>query len=150
LETRAYLEDPDSSMRELALEEEAAQIEILRALAISFPSLLIPPSETGSYSCLLELKSGVGGAESSLFLNDLLRMYTRFAEDNGCRTSVSMSSSEGGGLKEATMAVRGEGAYDALRWESGVHRVQRVPATESNGRVHTSTAVVIVSTLFVI
>lgn len=133
-------------MRELAVEEEAAQLDVLKGLVASFPTLLIPPSETGSYNALIELKSGVGGAESSLFLNDLLRMYVRFAEGHGWRTQVNMgSSSEGGGVKEASVEVKGEGAYDHLRWESGVHRVQRVPATESSGRVHTSTAVVIVS-----
>jgi peptide chain release factor 1 len=156
LETKTYLNDPDPTMRDLALEEQSAQLTTLQTLLRSFPPLLLPPSTTGSYNALIELKSGVGGAESSLFLTDLLRMYVRFAESRGWRTKVSMGSgAEGGGVKEASVEVRsgsggaggwedGEGAYEMLRWESGVHRVQRVPATESSGRVHTSTAVVIV------
>ena len=97
----------------------------------------------------MELKSGVGGSEASLFLADLLRMYLRLA--NGRRwkaTVVSQNDSDGGGIKDAIIEIKGEGVYDALRWESGVHRVQRVPATEASGRVHTSTvAAVVRSTL---
>lgn len=135
-------------MRELAIEEEASQLSTLKDLSESFPKLLIPPSNTSSYDALIELKSGVGGAESSLFLTDLLRMYTRFAEINGWRAKVSMGTLlEGGAARDASLEIKGKGAYDTLRWESGVHRVQRVPATENSGRVHTSTTVVIVSTI---
>jgi len=93
----------------------------------------------------MELKSGVGGSEAGLFLTDLLRMYLRLA--NGRRwkaTVVAQNDSDGGGTKDAIVEIKGEGAYDALCWESGVHRVQRVPATEASGRVHTSTAAIIV------
>lgn len=135
-------------MRELAVEEQTPQLDILQGLISSFPSLLMPPSETASYNTLIELKSGVGGAESSLFLNDLLRMYTRYAEHNGWTTQVNLgNSTDSGGTKDASIDVKGEGSYENLRWESGVHRVQRVPATEAGGRLHTSTAVVIVSIL---
>ena len=94
----------------------------------------------------MELKSGVGGSESSLFLSDLLRMYQRLAHSNNWKSSVvAKNSIEGGGIKDAIVEIKGETAYDTLRWESGVHRVQRVPATESSGRTHTSTVAVVAS-----
>ena len=111
-----------------------------------FPSLLVPPSATGHMSALMELKSGVGGSESSLFLSDLLRMYLRLANEKRWKvTIISKSDTDEGGVKDAVVEFKGNGAYDALRWESGVHRVQRVPVTEAQGRVHTSTVAVIVS-----
>jgi peptide chain release factor 1 len=92
------------------------------------------------------LKSGVGGSESSLFLAELLRMYTRLADSMKWRTQVVASNeSDGGGVKDAILEINGPGSYDMLRWESGVHRVQRIPATEASGRVHTSTVAVLVS-----
>ena len=95
----------------------------------------------------MELKSGVGGSESSLFLSDLLRMYQRLAQSKNWKSSiVAENNSESGGIKDAIIEIKGETAYDTLRWESGVHRVQRVPATESSGRTHTSTVAVVVST----
>jgi peptide chain release factor 1 len=134
-------------MRELAFEEKEAQIKILRSmLSTIWPKLLIPQSTSSSYGALVELKNGVGGSESSLFLDELLRMYVRYAQSKGWSVKANLGSeSEPGGLKEASIEVKGEGAYDSFQWESGVHRVQRVPATESSGRVHTSTAAVIVS-----
>jgi peptide chain release factor 1 len=94
----------------------------------------------------MELKSGVGGSESSLFLGEMMRMYTRLANEIGWKVSVVASNeTENGGVKDAVLEVEGEGAYDTLRWESGVHRVQRVPATETSGRTHTSTVAVVVS-----
>lgn len=96
-------------------------------------------------SALVELRSAVGGAESSLFLKELLGVYTRFAHGRGWEpTLVGSQDLDAGGVKDAILEVGGEGAYDALKWESGVHRVQRVPATESAGRVHTSTVSVVV------
>lgn len=105
----------------------------------------------------MDLKSGVGGQESSLFLSELLRMYTRFAgsksvdEETGevikakwGVTIVQQNDADAGGIKDAIVEIKGKGAYDLMRWESGVHRVQRVPATDSAGRVHTSTVAVIV------
>lgn len=110
------------------------------------PRLLLPQTESTSHlSALLELKIGVGGTESSLFLTDMLRMYTRYsATKNWVVTTISMNENDAGGAKEAIIEVKGRGSYDALRWESGVHRVQRVPATESGGRTHTSTVAAIV------
>lgn len=133
-------------MRTLAAEEHDSLSKSLTEIVEStIPALLIPSSTTSHLSALMELKSGVGGSEAGLFLTDLLRMYLRLA--NGRRwkaTVVAQNDSDGGGTKDAIVEIKGEGAYDALCWESGVHRVQRVPATEASGRVHTSTAAIIV------
>jgi len=133
-------------MQQLALEEVESLSSALQSLAEkTFPSLLIPPSTTKHLSALMELKSGVGGSESSLFLGDLLRMYQRFADTTDWRVEiVAKNDAEGSGIKDASVEFKGEGAYDTLRWESGVHRVQRVPATEASGRTHTSTVAIVV------
>jgi peptide chain release factor 1 len=93
----------------------------------------------------MELKAGVGGSEANLFLGDVMRMYLRLSQSLKWKATVvtSLETNEGG-VKTAILEVKGEGTYDALRWESGVHRVQRVPATEASGRVHTSTVAVVV------
>ncbi|CUA71997.1 Peptide chain release factor 1, mitochondrial [Rhizoctonia solani] len=113
----------------------------------TFPSLLLRASPTSAYGAAIELKAGVGGGESALFLGDLARMYIRFAATHkySCEW-INKSEMEGarGGIKDAILEIKGEGSYDSLRWESGVHRVQRVPATETQGRVHTSTVAVVV------
>jgi peptide chain release factor 1 len=115
------------------------------SLSTTFPSLLVPPSATSHLSALLELKSGVGGSEASLFLTDLLRVYLRYAQTMRWKAEViGKNETDGGGVKDAIVEVKGMKAYDSLRWESGVHRVQRVPATETKGRVHTSTVAVVV------
>ncbi|KAI6169703.1 hypothetical protein EDD17DRAFT_1784995 [Pisolithus thermaeus] len=146
LETFPLLSDPDETMRALASDEYTALYDSLsRYLSTTFPSLLVPPSPTRSLSALLELKAGVGGSEAALFLTDLLRVYVRYATSRGWQSSIVQSSEvTGGGLRDAIVEIKGEGAYDTLRWESGVHRVQRVPATEASGRVHTSTVTAIV------
>ena len=116
----------------------------------TFPSLLVPSSKSSHLSALVELKAGVGGDEAALFVANVLRMYTLLAASKGFSTDlVSSNQLEGskgssGGYKEAILEIKGHGAYDFFRWESGVHRVQRVPATESQGRVHTSTVTVMV------
>ena len=117
------------------------------ALDDTFPKLVLPSSEdTSKLSAYIELKAGVGGSEASLFVEDLMRMYLRLSQyTNWTTTTVSLSEIDGGGVRDALLEVRGENAYDQLRWESGVHRVQRVPATETKGRTHTSTVAVIVS-----
>ncbi|EAU86782.2 peptide chain release factor 1 [Coprinopsis cinerea okayama7 len=145
-ETNALLSDPDPSMRAMASEESTALNSTLQTLVEStFPSLLLPPSPTAQLSALLELKSGVGGSESSLFAGDLLRMYQRLAVQRGWKAEIAAKNdTDDGGVKDVIMEIKGVGAYDALRWESGVHRVQRVPATESKGRVHTSAVAVLV------
>ncbi len=133
-------------MRTLAVEEiGTVSTTLVKIIENDFPLLLIPPSKTIHFGALMELKSGVGGSESSLFLAELLRMYQRLASNNDWRANVvSKNDLEGGGIKDAVLEFKGEGAYDSLRWESGVHRVQRVPATESSGRTHTSTVAVVV------
>lgn len=140
------LKDKDDTMRTLAAEEHdflsKSASEIVES---TFPTLLIPPSSTSHLSALMELKSGVGGSEASLFLADLLRMYLRLANGRHWKaTVVAQNNSDGGGIKDAIVEIKGVGTYDWLRWESGVHRVQRVPATEASGRVHTSTIAIVV------
>ena len=135
-------------MRSLASTEHSQLLAALSShLSTTFPALLIPMSPTHQHSALFELKAGVGGDEAALFVSDLLRMYGRVGEAHGWQVEViSKEETEGGkGTKTSVLEVKGEGAYDALRWESGVHRVQRVPETEKSGRVHTSTAAVVVS-----
>ncbi|BGP51040.1 Peptide chain release factor 1, mitochondrial [Rhodotorula kratochvilovae] len=139
--------DPD--MRELALADVPEATAALSRLRSNLLSVLAPPPSTSSLSALLELKSGVGGSESSLFAAELLRMYQRLAARRGWQASlVEAVSVEGMGTgdayKEALLEVTGDGAFGYLRREAGVHRVQRVPATESKGRVHTSTVSIIV------
>jgi len=133
-------------MRSLASEEiETLSSALASIVEHQFPALLIPPSKTAHLGALMEMKSGVGGSESSLFLAELLRMYQRFANYNHWNaTIVAKNDLEAGGIKDAAVEFRGDGAYDSLRWESGVHRVQRVPSTESSGRTHTSTVAVVV------
>jgi peptide chain release factor 1 len=115
----------------------------------TFPSILVPPSRTSHLSALLELKSGVGGSEASLFLEEMLKMYLRLAQVSRWKANVVASNDlDVGGMKDAVVEFKGPGAYDALRWESGVHRVQRVPATEQSGRVHTSAVAVVVTFSF--
>ncbi|KAF9465849.1 hypothetical protein BDZ94DRAFT_1319841 [Collybia nuda] len=145
-ETKFLLLDKDEVMRALAIEEhESLSKSVTEIVETTFPSLLVPPSTTSQLSALVELKSGVGGSEASLFLSNLLRMYLRLANVRRWKTEVvSQNMTDGGGIKDATIEIKGEGAYEALRWESGVHRVQRVPATEASGRVHTSTVAVVV------
>ncbi|KAH7909419.1 hypothetical protein BJ138DRAFT_1010890 [Hygrophoropsis aurantiaca] len=145
-ETLPLLADTDPAMRALASEEYNSLTSTLTShVQEIFPQLLVPPSTTQHLSAMMELKSGVGGSEASLFLADLLRVYTRYANVNRWKTQIVASNqTDGGGLKDAIVEVKGDGAYDALRWESGVHRVQRVPATEASGRTHTSTVAVIV------
>ncbi|KAH9949753.1 hypothetical protein B0H21DRAFT_688002, partial [Amylocystis lapponica] len=145
-ETSALLNDQDPAMRALAVEEHAALTQTLSALLeTTFPALLVPPSPTAHLSALLELKTGVGGSEASLFCGDVIRMYLRIAALMGWKAAVlANNATENGGVKDAIVEVKGEGVYDLLRWESGVHRVQRVPATEASGRVHTSTVAVVV------
>ncbi|KAF9515360.1 hypothetical protein BS47DRAFT_1342070 [Hydnum rufescens UP504] len=144
-------EEPDPSMRAL-IEEERDQIaeSLSHQLTETIPSLLIPASKTKLLSAIMELKAGAGGDEASLFLSEILRMYTRLATSSGFRpelvASTTLEGSKGptGGIRDAILEIKGKGSYDVFRWESGVHRVQRVPATETQGRTHTSTVAVVV------
>ena len=108
-------------------------------------TLLIPKDPNDDKNVIVEIRAGTGGDEAALFAADLFRMYTRFAERNRWKTEIlSATETDGGGFREIIFEVRGKGAYSHLRYESGVHRVQRVPATERQGRIHTSTASVAV------
>lgn len=136
-------------MRALALADVPSALSSLSATRSRLLSVLAPPPPTSSLSALVELKSGVGGSESSLFAAELLRMYQRVAARRGWAASVVEAvgvdgMGTGDAYKEALLEVSGEGAFGYLRREAGVHRVQRVPATESKGRVHTSTVSIIV------
>lgn len=121
------------------LEAEIAQLEI------DIKPVLLPPDPLDDRPAIVEIRAGTGGDEAAIFAADLHRMYTRFAERRGWRIEVmSMSDGTLGGLKEAIFKIKGEGVFGAMRWESGVHRVQRVPVTENQGRIHTSAATVAV------
>jgi peptide chain release factor 1 len=143
------LDDSDPTMRSLASEEiDALALTLANLIEYQFPTLLIPRSQTAQLGALMEMRSGVGGSESSLFLAELLRMYQRLATNSDWNaTIVAKNESEAGGIKDAVVEFRGNGAYDSLCWETGVHRVQRVPATESSGRTHTSTVAIVVRLL---
>jgi len=138
---RAMLADPD--LRELA-REELAQLQAERErLDERLMSLLIPRDPLDDASLFLEVRAGTGGDEAALFAGDLLRMYLRYAERKGWRAQLlSTHEGEHGGYKEAVARIEGAGAYAALKFESGTHRVQRVPVTEASGRIHTSAATV--------
>jgi peptide chain release factor 1 len=135
----------DSEMRELAREELKSLNARRDALVAELKILLIPKDPNDEKDVVLEIRAGTGGDEAALFAADLFRMYTKFAERNGWRIEVMSSSDTGvGGLKEVIATIEGRGVYSKLKYESGVHRVQRVPATEASGRVHTSTVTVAV------
>jgi peptide chain release factor 1 len=142
-ETEELLKDPD--MRELA-QQEMTDLEQRRdALLAQIKVLLIPKDPNDQKNVVLEIRAGTGGDEAALFAGDLFRMYSRFAERQGWKIEVlNMSDSGGGGIKEVIALIEGRNAYSRLKYESGVHRVQRVPATEASGRIHTSTATVAV------
>ena len=135
------LDDPE--MKDFAAEEIAQGKELLEALEKELQVMLLPRDPNDSKNIYLEIRAGTGGDESALFSGDLLRMYTRYAERQGWRTEiVSANESDLGGYKEVIVRIIGEGAYSRLKFESGGHRVQRVPETESQGRVHTSACTV--------
>jgi peptide chain release factor 1 len=133
--------ETDGELRELVPEYEARLEHLEEELKLA----LVETDPADSKDVLVEIRQGVGGDEAALWAADLHRMLTRYAERRGFKTeTLSTSHSEGGGFKEITFAVKGDGAYSVFKWEGGTHRVQRVPQTESQGRVHTSTATVAV------
>jgi peptide chain release factor 1 len=135
----------DEDMREMAEEEAASASAELQSLAAELQRMLLPKDPDDARPAFVEIRAGTGGDESALFAGDLLRMYTRFAESQGWRCEiVSESVSELGGYKEVVVRIEGEQVYGALKFESGGHRVQRVPATETQGRIHTSACTVAV------
>ena len=139
-EAKAILEDSgsDKEFRDLAQEEMAAAKETLEETAEKLKILLLPRDPNDDKNVIVEIRSGAGGEEAALFAGSLLRMYTMYAEAQGFKTEVlSSNPTELGGYKEVSFEITGDGAYSRFKFESGVHRVQRVPETESQGRVHT-------------
>ena len=142
-ETETLAADPE--MADLAAEELRTLRDRQQTLLGRVRSLLIPKDPNDDKNVIVEIRAGTGGDEAALFAADLFRMYTRFAERNRWKTEIlSATETDGGGFREVIFEVRGKCAYSHLRYESGVHRVQRVPATERQGRIHTSTASVAV------
>ncbi len=144
-ELTALADDADPEMREMARAELPGLGERKAALEEALKALLVPKDPNDERNVIVEIRAGTGGEEASLFAADLFRMYSRFAERRGWRVEVLSSSATGiGGFKEIICSIEGRGAYSQLKYEGGVHRVQRVPATESQGRIHTSAVTVAV------
>jgi peptide chain release factor 1 len=145
-ETRELLAaGQDEDMVTMAEEELVRLSEEQEALEAQMRALLVPRDPRDEKNVLIEIRAGAGGDEAGIFAADLLRLYGRYAERQGWKTEIVDENSTGvGGYKEVIMAVKGKGAYSRFKYESGVHRVQRVPVTESQGRIHTSTATVAV------
>ncbi len=141
--TEEMLKDPD--LRELAQEEMTSLTQKRDALLAEIKILLVPKDPNDAKNVILEIRAGTGGDEAALFASDLFRMYSRYAERQGWKIEVmSLSDSGVGGIKEVIATIAGKNVYSRLKYESGVHRVQRVPATEASGRIHTSTSTVAV------
>jgi len=135
----------DADMRELAGEELRALEQRRDVLLVEIKLLLIPKDPNDQKNIMLEIRAGTGGDEAALFAYELFRMYSKFAEKQGWRVEIMSTNESGvGGIKEVIAMIEGKGAYSKLKYESGVHRVQRVPATEASGRIHTSTVTVAV------
>ena len=137
--------ESDEELRDLAKMEIADNEEKVEVLTEELKILLLPKDPNDDKNVILEVRAGTGGEEAALFGQDLLRLYTRYAERHRWKTELIDINDTGlGGIKEATMMIKGKGAYSRLKYESGVHRVQRVPETESSGRIHTSAATIAV------
>ena len=142
---KEMLDSSDEELREMAKMEIAELDEKLEQYENELKILLLPKDPNDDKNVILEIRAGTGGEEAALFGADLLRMYMRYAERRGWKTEVMEMNDTGlGGIKEAVMLIKGKGAYSRLKYESGAHRVQRVPETESSGRIHTSAATVAV------
>ncbi|HWT88585.1 MAG TPA: peptide chain release factor 1 [Candidatus Angelobacter sp.] len=139
------VESEDADMRHMAQEEEKQLIERRDTIERELKLLLLPKDPNDDKSVIVEIRAGTGGDEAALFAGELFRMYSRYAETQGWKVEILESSpSSLGGLKEVVAAIQGKNVYSKLKYESGVHRVQRVPATETQGRIHTSAATVAV------
>ena len=139
------LQEDDAEMREMAQEEIKVAKEEIDRLESELQILLLPRDPNDDHNCCLEIRAGAGGDEAAIFAGDLFRMYSRYAETKGWRIElVSANEGEHGGFKEVIANVSGDGAYGVMKFESGGHRVQRVPETESQGRIHTSACTVAV------
>ncbi len=144
-ENELLLDDGDPEMRELAEQENALLKEELVTLEAQMRALLLPKDPNDEKNVIVEIRAGTGGDEAGLFAGELFRMYARWAENHRFKVEILSQSETGlGGVKEVIFAVKGKGAWSQLKWESGTHRVQRVPVTESQGRIHTSAATVAV------
>jgi peptide chain release factor 1 len=144
-ETRKMVEEEDGDMRELAKEELGGLERRLEAAFDRQKLLLIPRDPLDGKNIIMEIRAGTGGDEAALFVADLFRMYSRFAETRGWKFEImNINETELGGYKEIIFSISGNNVYENLRYESGAHRVQRVPATESSGRIHTSAVTVAV------
>jgi peptide chain release factor 1 len=145
-EARELLDaESNAEMQEFLRDELSTQRETVEKLEAELPEMLIPPDPNDDRSVIVEIRAGTGGDEAALFAADLFRMYQRYGETQKWQIEVlDQNVTEGGGFAKIVFEVRGDGAYSRLKYESGVHRVQRVPATESQGRVHTSAASVVV------
>lgn len=144
-EAKEMLETGDEELRELAKMEIAEYEDEIPKMEEELKILLLPKDPNDEKNVILEVRAGTGGDEAALFAQDLLRMYLRYAERRGWKAEVmDANTTDIGGIKEASVLIKGKGAYSRLKYESGTHRVQRVPDTESAGRVHTSAATVAV------
>ena len=144
-EARALIAGGDPDMAELAELEISSLNDKIEKLETQLKLMLVPRDPRDKRNVILEIRGGAGGDEAGLFAGDLFRMYSRYAERKGWKVEVmSLSETGVGGIKEVTALIKGKGAFSKLKYESGVHRVQRVPETESQGRIHTSTATVAV------
>ena len=142
-DAQEMLQESDPEMKALAKEELASLDTEIAATEDQLTLLSLPKDPNDMKNVILEVRAGTGGEEASLFAADLLRMYQRYADTMGWRTeTMSMTESSSGGLKEVVILIEGQGVYSRLKFESGVHRVQRVPVTESQGRIHTSACTV--------
>ena len=140
---RAMLKDSDQDIRDLAAEEMELSRQQLEALELDLQKLLLPRDPADKSNIFLEIRAGTGGEEAALFAADLMRMYSRYAENSNWRIELlNTTESDLDGYKAITMRIIGNGAYSRLKFESGAHRVQRVPETESQGRIHTSACTV--------
>jgi len=144
-EAKAMLEENDEELRDMAKTEITQLDGRIEELNEELRVLLLPKDPNDDKNVILEIRAGTGGEEAALFGSDLLRMYMRYAERKGWKTELMDVNDTGlGGIKEAVMLIKGKGAYSRLKYESGAHRVQRVPETEASGRIHTSAATVAV------
>ena len=144
-ETRSMLDDPDAEVAEMARQEIAGLDESCGGLEEEIKALMLPKDPNDEKGVVLEIRAGTGGDEATLFAAELFRMYSRYAEDQGWKVEmISSSASEVGGFKEAISLISGRRVYSKLKYEAGVHRVQRVPKTETQGRIHTSAVTVAV------
>lgn len=144
-EAKSLMQDGDAEMREMAEEEVKANEALVEPLELRLQKLLLPKDPNDGKNVFLEVRAGTGGDEAAIFSGDLFRMYSRYAERRGWRVEIiSENAGEHGGYKEIITRVVGQGVYSQLKFESGAHRVQRVPETESQGRIHTSACTVAV------